>query len=522
MKNPLKTVRRSVQLLALLAFIWLLAQARWFEPPGHAAAPWFLRMDPLAALVTWLAPTPTWLPRLFPALLVLVVTVVLGRVFCGWVCPLGTTLDLTEHLLLRRRKGSPAHLNRPRWKYALLGLSLAAALFGAQLAWLLDPIPLFTRTASLVAYPVLIAAYNAGVVGGRPVLRAVGLHLYPTDMAPTFALNLAVLAVFVAILALSALSRRYWCRTLCPLGALLAFVGRFSLLKRRVEGCVQCRRCAGECKMGAVAESPGPLDDYGATLAAECIQCYDCLVCPKEGIAGISLRGRTEGVQAATGASRRHFLTSVGLGALYGAAAVTGAGRRATSPKLIRPPGAIIRISARGSAGDEPPPYNGAGIRTMTESEFRDLCLRCGECMRACVTGGLQPAVAEAGFDGLFTPVLVPKLGHCEQGCTACGQVCPSGALGEFLVAEKKSIQIGLATVVKDRCLAWRPGAQYRLCLVCNEHCSYQAVELLKEPGGISRPVVNADTCVGCGECERFCPIKPEAAIVVSRADAKV
>jgi ferredoxin len=498
MSNPLKVLRRMVQLAALAFFVWLFVQTRWLGAGAVAARPLFLRMDPLTALCAILAPTPTWLPLFMPALVLLVATAVFGRFFCGWICPLGTTLDIADHVLFRNCRHRPA-LNRPAWKYYLLGAVLVAALFGTQLAWLVDPIPLLTRTLALVAYPIAVGTYNLGVLWGRPALRALGLSLYPTDQPPIFALNLLVLCVFVGIIGLGALSRRYWCRSLCPLGALLAVVGRFGLWNRRVTGCVACRRCLDECKMGAI---PAQGEDFSATASSECILCYDCMVCPREGIVSVGLHVPSAPLDPTLRAQRRHFLGALGAGLLYGAAASTGAGRRAMHARLIRPPGAILRTPQ--------------GIKPMDEQQFRDLCVRCGNCMKACVTGGLQPAVVEAGFDGLFTPILVPKLGHCEQSCTACGQVCPTGALGPFTVEEKSRIKIGLAAIDKNRCLSWRQGQHYKLCLVCAEQCSYGAVEVWNDRGQ-RRPVVNADKCVGCGMCERSCPYDPLAAIVVYR-----
>ena len=200
------------------------------------------------------------------------------------------------------------------------------------------------------------------------------------------------------------------------------------------------------------------------------------------------------------------FLAACGIGATYAAAATVGVQRYPLSTRLIRPPGAMVRD-----------PLTGA--RRATEAEFRDLCLRCGQCMKACPTGGLQPAVSETGFEGLFTPVLVPQVGWCERNCNACGVVCPSGALQAFEIAEKPSIKLGQAAIHRDRCLAWKDGADHRRCLVCNESCSYGAVDV-REQGGLLRPFVNQHRCVGCGMCEHMCPAHPQRAIVVYREGA--
>jgi len=493
-----KWTRRVVQLLFLALFVYLLTLAAY-----HPRAKWppelFLQLDPLCALSAALTGHAIHAGLYFMALGLLIATFVLGRFFCGWLCPLGTCIDVTDWVFLRRRKRRRENANRPRLKYYLLAAGLAAALLGVQWVWMLDPIPLVTRSFVLALYPLLPAGVNAALLPLRSHVLAAGLSANPWQEAQ-FQLSLVAAAVFIGVLSLSVLSRRYWCRTVCPLGALLAFVGRYGLLKRRVrEGCVGCRLCVRDCKMGAI-----PADEPQVTRLPECILCFNCIVCKQPGIASIGLHWMPSGARPATDIERRRALQAAGWGLTYGLLGSVALGRREHHPKLIRTPGAIVR------RGGQP--------EVMTEEQFRATCVRCGECMKACPTNGIQPAFLEGGFDAIFTPVLVPRIGHCEQKCNACGRVCPTGALKPFNWEEKPGIKIGLATVDRNKCLQWRAPGRYLLCGVCYEHCVYKGV-VGEHLEGELRPVVNPDKCTGCGQCERVCPVQPEAAITVSRVE---
>ncbi|MFA6471689.1 MAG: 4Fe-4S dicluster domain-containing protein, partial [Candidatus Latescibacterota bacterium] len=190
--------------------------------------------------------------------------------------------------------------------------------------------------------------------------------------------------------------------------------------------------------------------------------------------------------------SRRGMLLSAGGGILAASAAVSAVSRQTIDPKLIRPPGALV------------------------EKDFLDSCLRCGECMKACPTHGLQPAVFQAGFEGFFTPVLTPRIGGCEEKCNLCGQICPTGAIRNLPLEEKRYVVMGNATIERNLCIAWEQG---KLCLICDEICPYDAVEfrmVTDEKGTIQRPYVIEDKCVGCGLCEKACPVKGKSAIFVT------
>jgi polyferredoxin len=476
-----RTVRRIVQIGILAFFFYLFFQTR-FPLPIRIPPDSFLRFSPLLTGAEMLA-LRTISATIFPALILVFLTLVLGRAFCGWVCPMGTVIDASDVVLLRGRRQSRKAV-RHHWKYlALLGV-VGAGLFGVQVAYLLDPLSLLTRTAATVIYPVTQLAEGAFVDRFGAWLREKGFFPQPEQFL--FRTNLIVLGMFVGILALGIYYRRYWCNSLCPLGGLL---GAFSLatpLRIKVnEECNQCGLCVRTCKMAALVNER-------QEKLTECIVCFDCIHdCPQKamkfGLDRPEARPREE-----FSLSRRRLLGGLGIGAVFALGANTELAQTHSNPLRIRPPGSI------------------------PEEMFIDVCVRCSQCMKACLTNGLQPAISEAGISGFWTPILVPKIGYCAQPCTLCGQVCPSGAILDFTVEEKKDIKIGLASIYRDECIAWYAD---QLCLVCDEHCSYKAI-VWKEVEGRKRPFVDEEKCTGCGECETYCPVIPRRAIrVTARGD---
>lgn len=522
--NTGRLMRRISQSAFIVAFIWLLWGAQ-STLPFTTQPDLFLRTDPFAALLTVLA-TPHFLDIgsvlsvFWPALVLLALTAVFGRFYCGWVCPLGTCIDVFHHLAVRPlRRADSRRAEWVRLKYLLLAAAMVAALLGTQIGWLFDPIPLLTRTGAMVAHPLLQRAAGWMAQSSFEPLAAIGGSLGGAALAQR-ASEMAWLsaAFFLLVLGLSYISRRYWCRNLCPLGALLAFVGRFGLWRRLVaaDACAHCNRCVADCKMGAIRPHAPEI-----TQTPECILCYNCLSCPKDGATHIGLSFNSLGLHRRTDMPRRRLLEAVGVGLLY-STIVRYPLRKDPGPLspraafLIRPPGALVRDR------------DGHFLRMMDEEEFRAQCIRCGECMKVCPTNVLQPATLEAGLDGLFTPTLVASMGFCKAACTACGEVCPSGALRPFSSTEKSEIRIALARIDHSRCLSWQKADSYSTCLICEQSCPYGAITAddIEVPGaaagsgaGQLRPVVHPDVCVGCGMCEFNCPVGPEAAIRIYRLD---
>jgi MauM/NapG family ferredoxin protein len=497
--SAVRRLRPWVQALAFILFVVVLVGA------GRVAtlpADLFFRADPLAGLAGMLAAR-----RLVPALLAggliaLALAVVAGRAWCGWLCPLGTVLDWAP---AHRPAPKEANLD-PRWrqvKYFLLGLILLAALLGNLSLIFLDPITLIYRTTASAGWPALVAIISGAerALAGLPVpglqdavvavddfLRSAVLPMYQ----PVYGLGGLAALLFAAVLALNAWRARFWCRYLCPLGALLGLVSKMAWLRRAVsEGCVECARCARACPTGTI----DPARHY-ASDPSECIMCLECV--PSCAKAGQEFRGHlAPAAWQAYDPSRRQFIASaVGAVAVVGlCAAEPSAARPGTF--LLRPPGA-------------------------TDPGFLAQCLRCGICLKVCPTSGLQPSLTVAGWAGIWTPVLVPRLGYCDFSCNACGGACPTGAIPQLTLDEKRKTVIGHAYVDRSRCLPW---ASARNCITCEEMCPLpeKAIQIEDakawtadgQPTAVKRPHVLQERCIGCGICENHCPLNGQAGIRV-------
>lgn len=501
-----RTLRRISQVLFFGLFLYLVYHTTY---PIKSALPvdFLMKLDPLVGLTSMLASKSIIHNAVIPFIFLIATTILLGRVFCGWICPMGTTLDGSDKVFFRgKHNRNPVRLS---WlKYCVLAGILVAAVFGVQAVYFLDPLSLITRTTVLAfvapfqlamrEISQLLYAWSGSSFGP---LAHVSMWLsdrminWPFIAGPKlyFREAFGVLAIFVGIVSLNSMSRRFWCKNLCPLGALLGLFSRVPALKRVVNNdCIDCGKCVRDCKMTAIPHNPR------LTRSQECIECFNCTpICPKD---AVSFGVRPKPVfheETALSLPRRRVLQGAGVGLAFAAmAGIDPARKRAlsdtstiklSSNRLIRPPGSVV------------------------ENDFVEKCVRCGLCMKTCPTNGLQPALHEAGIEGFWTPILVPSIGCCTQECNACGQVCPTKAIEKFEIADKNRIFIGTAVIERDHCIAWNSGKK---CLVCDEYCSYKAIEW-KVDNGVRRPFVNDEKCVGCGICESACPIQPVAAIRV-------
>jgi MauM/NapG family ferredoxin protein len=460
-RTKTRWLRVGVQTFCLGLFVYLAFTAH-FKWKSTLPYDLFVRFDPLVWLLVSAATREFALYGSF-ALALVIATALFGRVFCGWVCPLGTVIDAAHLARDRRPKGSLVE-RLSNIRFLVLIALIGAAIAGVNLAGWLDPLVMSSRSLHL---GIGVRLDWAAAVGGWTVM---GIVIGLVFFAP-----------------------RFWCRTLCPLGAALSLVARLAPYRRQVgESCIECDTCSTACPMGQSRIKNSPI---------ECIGCRRCEVtCPEQAIAfrfdTSSIHGicRSKRVQPINPWRRRFVL---GLGSLASVAVARFVVRDRSSRTLLRPPGAL------------------------SEQRFVARCMGCGTCVATCPTGGLLPLVSVHRLDAVFSPRLVPRVGPCLPDCTACGDACPTGAIARIPVKKKTKIQIGIAIIDRTRCQPWAGGER---CVICLDACpsDYSAIELQRTETGEFRPYVKEQLCTGCGICEYKCPMVGESAIRVVAAKEMV
>jgi ferredoxin len=474
-------LRRGVQALSFCFLLYLILKAA-FPLESKIPVDLYLRLDPFIGIVTILTKKEVIL-RMLPAFGVLLLVMIFGNFFCGWFCPMGSTVDFFDQIFFREKKRTKGFDDQPlrRLRYGVFLFSVIAGLMAFQVMYVLDPISLITRTLIISFYPPVILIFNhllPQVQGFLPHHSFIG----STIPLPLFKVNLFIFVIFVIILALGVVRKRFWCRYLCPLGTLFSIFSRLRIFRRSVaDHCTQCQECVRECPVGAIpAETP---QNY---RQQDCVSCLKCLECQPKAVSfnfSFPIWKSADGVNL----SRRYVLGSLAFGFVSALVIKTNPlqkGNSMRNNRLIRPPGAL------------------------PEEKFVSVCSGCGECLKVCPNNALQSTLLEAGLAGLYTPRLVPRIGYCEEFCNFCGRVCPTEAIQFLSIEEKRLLQMGIAHIDKTRCIAWDTE---KICLVCNEQCSYHAIVGDEK----KRPIVKEEKCTGCGICENKCPVDGEAAIIV-------
>jgi MauM/NapG family ferredoxin protein len=489
--------QQAAQAASLAIFLMLLAKA------GHiAGSDIFLQMDPAMTAATALAAqTLAWI--WLPAIVVIVSAFFFGRIFCGHICPMGTTIDTADRFVSPKpRPSKEADTPLLQIKYYVLAFVIGSALMGVTFVFWAAPLSLITRFYGLVIYPVVLLLTDYAVSAFYPVASHFDIRtlMFLEISPPKFATGFFVLVFFAAVFAAARISPRFWCRYICPSGAILALAARKPVMRRQVTSeCNQCGMCARYCPMGAIdPEKPEK------TNHSQCIVCKKCAhICPKNAVLFSTNHQKNNICTQCISPGRRQMLLSGLAGAGTAAVTLTGltvvagdqSAKGAVRPqRVIRPPGAL------------------------PEPQFLSACIRCGNCMAACPTNTLQPLWFDAGLLGIFSPAVIPRKNFCDPLCTACGNACPTAAIQILSQSQRPWAKIGTAVIFRQQCLAWE---YKKSCMVCDEVCPYDAVEFEKKPD-LPYPVphVIEDRCAGCGHCEHACPVYNQAAIVVTPMNA--
>ena len=475
----------------------------------------FFQLDPLVWL-TSLISGHLWIKGFAWAIAVLLITLLLGRVFCGFICPFGTIHHMVSYFKQSLKGKELFKVNRKtrsqKFKYAVLVAVLLSALFGLNVAGWMDPISFLFRSLALAVIPGLgngLAEFF-GLLANSDI-KILNLMSYSETLVwPVFGFDFKsfqtgwiIGILFLVILAINRIKPRFWCRTLCPLGALLGLFSGFSRLRLDKDSskCTQCQKCVMTCQGAA---EPIPDVDW---QPAECLTCFNCFdTCPEEALKFTFHRPGKERKLPDMG--RRAILGGLAAGvSLPFFGSLDGNVHAISQANLIRPPGSV------------------------TENEFLKRCQRCGLCMKACPTNAINPTFTEAGMAGFWTPTLLMTHGYCEHTCTLCGSVCPTQAIQEITTRQKieTPIRIGSAHFDRGRCLPWSGNGP---CIVCEEHCPtspkaiYFYEDWVEGPGGsrlkVKLPQVDLTRCTGCGICENKCPVRSKPAIrVISAGESR-
>jgi ferredoxin-type protein NapF len=487
MTGKIPYLRRTVQTVSFGFLLYLILQTA-FPLELKIPVDLYLRLDPFIGIITVLT-NKGFILRMLPAFGVLLLVLIFGNFFCGWFCPMGAAIDFFDRVLFREKKRARGFDDQPlrRLRYGVFLFAIIAGLMAFQVMYLLDPISLITRTLVISIYPPAIYIFNHLI----PQIESFfprNPFILSTLPLPLFKVNLFIFLFFVLILGLGMVRKRFWCRYLCPLGTLFSIFSRLRIFRRSVAAsCTHCLKCVRECPVAAIPEEAP--ESY---RQQDCISCLKCLECPPK---AVSFGFASPGWKAPDGVnlSRRYVLGSLAFGGFSALVIKTNPLQTESGLKnnrLIRPPGAL------------------------PEEQFVSACTGCGECLKVCPNNALQSTFLEAGLAGLYTPRLVPRIGYCEEFCNFCGKVCPTEAIRYLPFEEKRLLQMGVAHVDKTRCIAWDTE---KICLVCNEQCSYHAIV----GDDKKRPVVKEEKCTGCGICENKCPVDGEAAIIVHSSGAQ-
>lgn len=471
-----------------------------------------LFLDFTGSLHAWFG----WLAKiqLLPALLavnvavviaLLLLTLVLGRVYCSVICPLGVFQDVISWVSGKRKKNRFRYSLPLTWlRYGMLAFFILTLIAGfSAVTALLAPYSIYGRIASNLLAPFYRWGNNLLAYGAE---QADSYAFYSVDVWIKSAFTLSIAIVTFLILAFLAWRNgRTYCNTVCPVGTILGFLSRYAYFKPVIDTskCNNCGLCARNCKASCIDPKAHRID------YSRCVACMDCIgQCRKGAITYTYSRKRQtekdpdqpKAPEKRIDQARRNFLTVTSLFAvstlLKAQEKKVDGGLAVIEEKKI--PNRTVPLTPPGS---------------LNARNFTNHCTACQLCVSVCPNQVLRPSSQLAR---MMQPEMSYERGYCRPECTKCSEVCPTGAIRPLSAADKSAVQIGHAVYLYDNCIVNTDGVA---CGNCARHCPTGAIQMLPSiagnPESPKLPVVDTERCIGCGACENLCPARPFSAIYV-------
>ena len=486
-------LRRIRVILAVLFFLAVTGLFLDFTGTIHAWLGWTAKIQFLSAVLAL---------NVGVVLFLVVLTLILGRVYCSVICPLGVMQDIISWLSGRRKKKRFRFSYSPevKWsRYGVLAVFIVALLAGiGSLVALFAPYSSYGRIVSNLFAPLYQWGNNLLAYFAE---RADSYAFYETEVWMKGLGTFIVAAVtFIVIAVLAWRNGRTYCNTICPVGTVLGFLSRYALFRPVIDAgkCKECGLCSRKCKASCINYKEFRID------YSRCVDCMDCIDTCKHGAIHFACRlkksepAKEEGKPVDT--ARRGFLTAT---AVVAASATLQAQEKKVDGGL-----AVIEDKKIPVRATRIVPPGALGIR-----HFEQHCTACQLCVSVCPNGVLRPS---SGMMTLMQPEMSYERGYCRPECTRCSEVCPAGAIRPITVADKSATHIGHAVWVRENCIPLTDGVS---CGNCARHCPVWAILMVpsdpENPDSPKIPVVNEERCIGCGACENLCPARPFSAIYV-------
>lgn len=424
-------------------------------------------------------------------IIVIIINLFFGRIYCSTICPLGTLQDIIIFLSgkLKISKKFTKQRTFNYLKYSFLIITVFAFIFGQTLLInLLDPYSSFGKISTNLFRPVYIFINNILAFGFQKFDIYYFYRIHYTSFSLLAFIYSAIFFVIIALM--SVRWGRLFCNTVCPVGSLLSLLSKLSIYKISIDSklCNSCTKCAINCKTGCIDVEKQKIN------FSECVACMNCIsVCPSYGINFKKEKKKNKEIHSP---SKRKFLKNSILIPLS-----------VSIPSFNNEDIKNLKLTQNPEEKNYPVTPPGS----VSIDHFTKLCTACHLCISACPTQVLQASFLEYGLGGMMQPHMDYHNEFCNYECTVCGEVCPTGAILALSVEKKKTTQLGKVQFIKENCIVETEGTD---CGACSEHCPTKSVEMVPY-NGLFLPEVNTDICIGCGACEYACPTEPYKAIFV-------